>query len=1248
MSYKVYLCDSEDVFDIASWSFAKTENKIGAITKGEMFEMVDLFKDELQKAKKQNEWEKKKAGFKNDSSINPSGGSWSAQLQRKNFPSRWITYRHNRVLLKLSKDGTGVIVFSANPALEHLRVIPKTHDEFLKIAKEKEKKQLHRRTKQEVTKEEIKADKALKKKRTIETRSVAESYRQHIADIMGKDRDVEVTSEDVKGLEKKLEKKAEKILQKEEVSKRKKESKSAIVDLMETLDGAEEKVKKKIVKAIEDISTNKVADDALGENGFLSGEEKESPKTGDAAIDKKIDLVRAKIDIDDAIDIVIAKKKKLKEISEIKTKYQDDIKMPKGNVEITSLQGVAELDWNEPMVAKKEIAIEAALKSIETKNRAEMNTELYKNLEDREGTKGTQREMAKGAKDTINAMAGEHLEGASISDEIIEFVGVKNASRMIAGAVADSGANLNKTIKGIEKFLGTRSQDVVNEVVSTIGIKLERAKQYKEQVEEGMLVDASARPNVARQFRDIGREVGLAVGSLEAAATVLDSLKDVKESRGDVVVNGGKSIVDLRAKMVDFGLSEDDYFTKKKGKGYEVTIKHEAFDKMLSESTFSNTRNKTVEAIKTGAAIEGEIFNEKMGLRDYKPDGVAPTFTDWETKPKEGYTPYKNKKGEKGYTSTEEEGTTLYGKELQTGTMDSQQKAIKYTLSQKRTVWNLGAGTGKTFAYLGVVSDLKANGKMKGYALISPPSRLRNEFLNDTEKFFPHLKVAVLDTAGSIEKKMQMLKDAKDGKYDVIISGHDSVKSKLKNKELTPILNAKVDKLMDGWKKDNPDATPRQIKVAAGTFRGDLLNGEMKNYGLPNLIQESQPDFVAVDEAHEVFKSHTHKDSLKFSAIKKMEKDAEYVVNGTGTTVRNSMNELGNLLHVTNPSEFPSPSAFSKKYADVNQGSTVYQSQAAEAMAREYDNTMLTENLNLKPNFISKEHKINLSSEQKKAYADSERQYRLDRDGVGYGIIDNDTGNFVQIGDELKTYGDLGFKPTKDQRKISAKQKEFLKANGFKIPEKDGEGGFSGHSIVELGGKNGAAGRKATRHERVINGGDFKTNAKAKQMMDDIQARPSEEKHIIFYERHMSRNMLNDMVKELGYTPEQIRHIHGKVNEKGRKEAVGDFKKNDNVKIMLASEAGMTGLNMQKGDNIHFLTRSNTYAKQLQAIARAYRSGRFEDVRGFFHDSNTVVDNNKLDRLHKKKHMTEAIRETRDLNKRAMDKKLKKGIYVKF
>jgi SNF2 family DNA or RNA helicase len=388
------------------------------------------------------------------------------------------------------------------------------------------------------------------------------------------------------------------------------------------------------------------------------------------------------------------------------------------------------------------------------------------------------------------------------------------------------------------------------------------------------------------------------------------------------------------------------------------------------------------------------------------------------------------------------------------------------------------------------------------------------------------------------------------------------------------------------------------------------------------IISEAKPAFVGIDEAHEIIQetSDSGAQSKRLKAMKSMADSAEYFVAGTGTTVKNSIAELGTLLHIARPDVVTDPKKFGKKYENINQGTVVFQNGSTNQFRREFDDIMLSRRSEVEgAKLIETKEKVKITPEQKKAYSQTEKQYRLDRDNKGkFGVFDKETGKMDFLdADTLKTFDKDSVNFSVGGDVPSPKEVAFLKANGF-----------DGKRIVELGG-TGASQRRDYGHERTLHSGDWKTNAKLSKMVENIKKQP-DAKHGILYKNKFSKPAVTKALLDNGYTEDQIVFIDGSVVADKRDKAVTDFQQNPNVKVIVFGEAGATGLNLQAMDNLHHLTRLDTYAKQQQANARGYRKGRKADVNAYYYDSDTPLDNRKVESIERKKKISQSVGEYKE------------------
>lgn len=1115
--------------------------------------------------------------------------SWSTELLLQYPNSRWITYRGHRLLIRGNPDGTASVVFSANPAFEHIRIIPKTSDEYKKMqeAKEKGKPAVDIESNDKKVKDHD-LEKENAKKRTEAIDNVKQSFINTVESILG---------DQIKNLEA-----SKKVGGKEidaditDISK-----KSLLLeDIAKKVEGFSQQEKKAFANGVKDKAIKKVLTDALDAlgNGYSDKLSDSLAKKVSSGIDN-VDYVLDKLDLsnEDALAIAQASKGLKDAIKEIQSEYKIAVKKEQPII-IASLQGIGITDVSEPSSGVVDSLLRDELSKIESAMRLEQNMLFYDKLDERSYKDGVKRKSAvrlalQGAEGTINSVAGFLLGSKGFNSDIMSFLGLKNASIILAQNI-NLANKRDETMKDMESIIVERSKDVVKNSMSSVDEMLKTLKDLTDLTEDGTLAKASASGYKAGIYQEMGRYLAMASGSLESSATILDGLRDTKDLTENVQVDGGDNLDALVKKLKKLKIFDKVNILNLDGR-YVAEIPYEKASEMLIANKGGNNRTSFVSDLKSG----------KLTEKNWLPKGQSPLAYDTISKAKYnelskqksagGFEEFENKKGENGYTSKQPEGEKLYRKAFEVKISDAQQEGIKFLENQKRVVLDMGAGMGKTMTYLGMVSQLKETGKLKGsFAVLSPPSRLRAEFLKDKEKFFPNMNVLEIDDVKkgmTVKDRKQVFGDedvskldthqlqsravelAKQGKFDLVLTGHDSVKE-------------------------------------GNTYK---------------IISDASPSFVGIDEAHEIIQqtNDSGSQSKRLKAMKSMADSAEYFVAGTGTTVKNNMGELGTLLHITRPDIVPDAKKFGNKYENINQGTSVFQSGAVNEFRREYDDIMLSRRSEVEgSNFTEKKENVKITKSQKDNFKQTEKQYRLDRDNKGkYGIFDKETGKIDFLDAELlKTIEkeEINFSVGGDIP--NPKEIAFLK-----------DIGSTGKRIIELGG-SGASQRRDYNHERTLHSGEWRENAKLSKMMENIKATP-DKKQGILYKNKFSKPAITKALLDSGYKEHEIVFIDGSVTNEKRDKAVTDFQQNPEVKMIVFGEAGATGLNLQAMDRLHHLTRLDTYAKQQQANARGYRKGRVGDFESVYYDSDTPIDNKKVSAINRKKKISDSVGEYKEAKK---------------
>lgn len=1181
--------------------------------------------------------------------------TWSQQFLEENPGSRWITYHGNRILIRGNPDGTASVVFSANPAMEHLKIIPKTHEQYEEL-KQKLNERKSVRNEEEFTPEQLQQEKNLQQEKKDLLQKNKSEYLNNIKAILNIGEVIpEAEVVDGRKIDKKLVDKVQDVVSKIENKSEGVEDFAQKLKELEEENKINQKEKEKIVEAlqqkVEDTIINKAIDDMLGEG--VEKPEKKQTKTGNDEVDKLLDKIE--LSDDDAFKLAEAKEKFESGNKEIQKSFKTELKKITKKVELTSLQGVGIIDWDKPLTTTDELT-EKVLNKLENRIRTKKNSQFYDVLDlsaKKEGrTKASIKFMKDGAGLAMNAISNLTNGDISLSNDLIDFLGVTNSARLIASRI-DKLPNSKEVKQQLEEYVAINAKNIVSSSLDNAKEALDRVGAYTEMCKDDIIATSTMNARKAQQLGQLAKKVSLAAGSLEASAAIIDSLNN-KDYDSDILIDGGNNEVELLSNLKRLGLNNSNFKIKKEledGKNkYFVTISLNNFDKIAKSATQNFERDEQVREIKNLKEATG--FRAK-GVPDHYFEFKTPEeFNSLPSNEKDGYEKYKNKKGQDGYTSLFDEGKEMYRKKMPAFTMAiGQEQAFKMLMAKNRVLADLGAGIGKTYLFLSATSQLKAEGKLEGsFAFVSPPSRLVDEFLKDQQKHFPHLNVLILDkirddkNGSARENRLRALKEASEGKYDLVLSGHDTIKGGTTPEAIAEYIEAKENNFINQL-KENGNNLPS--KADFKILREKWGKEARQSVNLAAEVASFNPAFVGVDEAHEAFKEIKFDkkgnpiSSARFEAMKTLSKKSEYFMPATGTTVRNTIGEMISLAHIVRPDVITDPAKLAKKYENMGQGTTMFQEQSVNEFRKIFDDLMISASTEVKG--AQKHQKINklqLTAEQKNQYKKVEAQYRIDRDNAdSYAIRSKKNGDFkldddgdynsvvihdevpFEIGKDAAENQDVDAveneeKSSSGARYQSPAEKKWLKQQGINPDD---------FEVVQLGIRNGAASRRDSRHNKNINGGNWKNNTKAISISDKINLNDNS-KHIIHYEVKDSLKMMKDCLMEKnGLKPEQIVFVDGSLSKPQRKETVTKFQTDPNVKVILLSNAGATGLNLQKGDIQHFLSRKQTYALQQQSEARSYRTGRKGDVEVNYYDTNTPYDHSRVDNIEKKRKTTELV-----------------------
>ena len=1023
--------------------------------------------------------------------------SFSSEIGKKNPGAKWVTLQNGtHVMIREGSDGKARIVFSGNANMEHLEL-----DRTESKAESENSESLYDKKIEGMDADKLKQFNTYRKEKTKQKAQIQEKYVEKMNNILGID-----------------------LMEKKDKDKKETGNKT-VDDLNKEIDKLSKADKKKVKEVIQNIATEKATNGILKETtgstyADLFGS---SPlKTGIESIDSKLD--KLEMTNEQALAVLNASQTYLEQQKDLDKAYKVAMKKPEKFLE--TIQNLSDVGITDDL-SESEVVNDVVSRLLDQKavqDRIERNMTYY-DLVDTRKNRESLKLQNESASESFNALLGLSGSEYRVSKELVNLIGIKNTSKLIASALdKDQSEKLAKVVQ-------VKSEKLVSETIDKTNKTLENIKNLESKTKEGTLYASSFATLKMKSYREMGRDLSVSSGSLNAGAELYNAF----QNKQDVI-----SLTIPKNKTNEFLEKIDAKGASiiESGENNIIRLNKNDIGNILTKQKVKSKRDDFVKMAKNGGLVQ--------------PDYKVPFAVD------------------------------------SLSILPAQQEGIKWAMHQKRTVLDFGAGLGKTITYLGIVGELKQQGKLKdSFAVIAVPSRLRDEFFNDQKKFFPDLKILnidkidkslslkdkksmfpntdenILKNATTKELKQIALESAKSGNYDMVLSGHDT----LKNSETT------------------------------------------------DLIQSYSPAAFIVDEAHEVVNSDNGEDMQRYKAVRNIASKSEYFTAGTGTLIKNNLGELGKMLNIAQPDNFVSPKAFADKWnSKINKSSNLFHENTINNFRKTFDNIILSRTSDVsyldkegnvkKPKKIKNTINVELSNTQNKQYKDIEGQYKQEKLNKGkFGLLNKETGMLEKVGDNLVSY---------DKR---PKNKDNSKT----------------HQIIELGGQD-SANRRDFLHRKNLYGGDYKNNAKLMAIVNDIKNSSADSKHIIYYDtmstQYSKPALIQAMKEGLGYSDEQIAMIDGSVKiGKTRNEQKNKFNEGAGVKVMMFNSAGATGLNLQSADKVHLLARPNTFAEQEQIEARAFRKGRKSDVQINYYDSDTLFDKTKVDSIERKKKLTKTLGE---------------------
>lgn len=276
----------------------------------------------------------------------------------------------------------------------------------------------------------------------------------------------------------------------------------------------------------------------------------------------------------------------------------------------------------------------------------------------------------------------------------------------------------------------------------------------------------------------------------------------------------------------------------------------------------------------------------------------------------------------------------------------AQEAGLRFFKEKGRVLLDFEAGLGKTpIGYAAAMEAMNNMGVKK--TLIVTPAKLRSQFYKERKKFLDEDQQGkvILNDKSPAERQENYKKEE-----GIIIIGHDQLRT---------------------------DA--EYIKKAGfGMMVVDEIH-EMTNPELAGAVGESG----------------------KFRGMMSISKDIPFKIGMSGTNIKNSKKELYKKINFIDPDhDLGNMKDFENRYKGLNQGTNIFQESSNDAFRKEIAPWIYTQKTNLNVKNDIREVSVELTSEQKKMYKESEKKYVTEkakgkkgagarRDSRSYNILHN-------------------------------------------------------------------------------------------------------------------------------------------------------------------------------------------------------------------------------------------------------------------
>lgn len=502
------------------------------------------------------------------------------------------------------------------------------------------------------------------------------------------------------------------------------------------------------------------------------------------------------------------------------------------------------------------------------------------------------------------------------------------------------------------------------------------------------------------------------------------------------------------------------------------------------------------------------------------------------------------------------------------GAYAPQQRAIKMLAAAKRLAVHAGVGSGKTLIALGSHTHLHDQGAIKK-TIMAVPSAVQSQLPSEILRYTDPGKVHFFATPGA--DRAQRLRALTDPKTSLVVATHQSLRDDL------------IHLVAEHQGKSPAEVATLFRDSEHKPAHRQALRAALDHAGIPANIM------TVLDEGHSTLDRMGKDDSLMsnvFSALSHPDNSTHHMLM-TGSPLKNDVSEIYSTLEKLHPDEYQDRDAFMRQYAVMT---PALQESLQRKVAPSFYATKVSPS-------VPAHHRVlehDLSPEQDQAAKQIDAHYNRLRLAHVRGAAD------VEAAQALSPQS-FAHLPAEQHE---ARARELQEHAGL---------------------------LRETAMNRVINTMPVEHNVKMQAVVTHAKERVDAGKPgVVFAHNREAVQHIHDALKAVGL---RVGMLTGAQNgqEKGRvRQAFQPEQGDPSIDVLVASDAGAVGLNLQRGQWLHSYDIPHTAMIKEQRDGRIHRLGQTNPVELTISRTRTPHDADAWQRLQTKKMLGEIFQSPAD------------------